>query len=389
MVIEVAAPPETNVHTAWARVRGMKDLILKHRHEGDELRRLPDSIAQAFLDADLFRIQVPSDLGGLALDPITTFDLGVEISSYDGSVGWNFGIGASAGPTLMGAWPLEKIKEVFSSPDCCLAGSFAPPGKAVAVKGGYRLTGRWQWASCIHQAKWVAGAALVYDGDKPRMVNGRPVVIFGLMPRDTVTVHDVWHVGGMKGTGSTEWSVTDLFVPAADAATPGLGESAHPAPQFRNPSSLAGSTLCAVAVGIAKGTVESFKEFIAKDKTGIKDAGYAQYAVGKAEALYESSQLYVEEAIRPMWENTLAKRPTSLAQRARARRAYVHAVESSVEAVTLCYNAVGGAAIFDANPFHRNVRDVYAVSPHIQLSRRFMELAGQAAFGTQPNHPLW
>ena len=126
MALEVAATlQKTNLEIAWDRVRGLKPLVMKHRLEGDVLRRLPDVIAQAFIEADMYRFQVPEDLGGLGLDPLATFDHCVELSSYDGSVGWHFAIGGNS-ISAIGTLPLERLKQVFGTPDCGIAGSIFP-----------------------------------------------------------------------------------------------------------------------------------------------------------------------------------------------------------------------------------------------------------------------
>jgi alkylation response protein AidB-like acyl-CoA dehydrogenase len=386
MALEVAATlQKTNLEIAWDRVRGLKPLVMKHRLEGDVLRRLPDVIAQAFIEADMYRFQVPEDLGGLGLDPLATFDHCVELSSYDGSVGWHFAIGGNS-ISAIGTLPLERLKQVFGTPDCGIAGSIFPPGKATAVEGGYKFSGRWQWCSGVHHAKWVNGLAFVYDGNQLRKVGGQPVIVKAQFARQDVRVHDAWYTGGMKGTGSTEYSLEDKFVPGRDLFT--LTPS-HPAPIFRLSSTYFGMPLSAVAIGIARGTVEAFKELLLQSEAGLKDQGHAQYAVAKAEALYESAQLHVKEAVRPIWEDAKGDRPTTMERRGRARRAYVLAVESAIEAVTLCYTAAGGAAIFDRNPFHRNLSDVYAASAHQLFARRIMEQAGQAALGMPVTNPVF
>jgi alkylation response protein AidB-like acyl-CoA dehydrogenase len=376
----------TATDLAWQKIRRLKALVIANRNECDRLRRLPDALAEAYLAADLYRLQIPKDFGGLELDPLTLFDLIVEVSSYDGSAGWHFGI-ATSGGTVLGALPLKRMAEIFSDPDCLIAASGAPPGRAVAVEGGYLLSGRWGWASGIHHARWVAGMAAVIDGASPRIdEGGKPIIRFFLLPKEKATVLDTWFTGGLRGTGSTDWEARELFVPESDAYEPFTGKTAHSAPIFRVPSVYFGMTLTAVALGIARGAIESLKDLAMQDGSLLGDQGYAHYAVAKAEALYESSHLNVRESFRAIWENVLALRPHSLAERTRVRRSYVHAVESSIEAVTLCVAAAGGAGVFD--PLQRALRDVHAVNAHKVVSRRYMEIAGKAELGLAVVDPL-
>jgi indole-3-acetate monooxygenase len=388
MALEIAQlRHKTNAELAWDRVRALKPLVLKCRVEGDAQHRLPDAIAKAFLEGDFFRFQVPEEFGGLELDPLIFFDLCVELASYDGSVGWNFGINAGSICSIA-TLPLKKLAWIFSSPDCGIAGSIYPPGKAEPVTGGYRFTGQWAWASGVHNARWVNGTALVCDGDQIRMENGEPVVIKAQFAREDITVLDAWHTGGMKGTGSTEFFVKDHFVPDEDTFEP-FGEPSHPAAIFHLPISYLGMPLAAVTIGIARGTAEAFKDLLLASKSGLKDQTYAQYALAKAEALHESAQLHVRETFRPIWEDIKANRAPTLEQRARARRAYVLASEVSIEAVKLCYSAAGGAAIFDKNPFHRNLSDVHVASAHQLLQRKIMEQAGQVVLGMPLTNPVF
>ena len=376
---------EKNLALAWERVRALKPLVLRHRLEGDVLRRLPDAIAEAFLEYDMYRFQVPEALGGLGLDPLESFDLVAELASYDGSTGWNFAIcGGSA--SAIGTLPAEKLRQIFSTPDCGIAGSIFPPGRAVPVQGGYKFTGRWAWASGVHNAKWVNGLAMVYDGETPRLSeDGQPCFVKAQFPHAAVTIHDTWRTGGMKGTGSTEYSLDDYFVPESDLLP--FTAATYLAPIFRLPTTYFGMPLTAVIIGIALGTVAAFKNLMVESKSGLKDQGYAQYAFAKSEGLCEAGRLHVKEAFRPIWDDALADRRSELATLARARGAYVLATEFAVEAVRLCHGAAGGAAIFDHNPFHRNLSDIHAASSHQLLTQRMMEQVGRIRLGMPATTP--
>lgn len=372
-----------------ARIRRIRPIVEAHRAEADALRRMPDPIYDALVAEDLFRAVVPRDLGGSGADPLTLFELVVELSSYDGSTGWTYGIGAGA-ITMCSILPLEEVREFLSTPDCVICGSGAPPGKAVKVESGYRLTGRWAWASGIHHARLVGGAALIHDEKGPRIgANGKPEVRFFMIPREQVTVLDTWKTSGMRGTGSTEWVLDDHFVPDERSGVTFTGISSHPDPVFRQPVTTFGHMTCAVAIGVAKGAVEGLKRLVATGKGDLGNQSATQYAVAKAEALQESSHLYVQTAFGRIWENVVEGRPQEREDVIRARRAYVHAVEASIEAVTLCADATGGTALFEEWPFGRAVRDVMAVRGHAVLQRRFMEYAGIAAFGLPVPHPLF
>jgi alkylation response protein AidB-like acyl-CoA dehydrogenase len=383
-----------NIERAWGRVRQLRPIIEAYRGEADFLRLLPDVIARAFVEANVYRLLVPEEFGGEGIDPITYYDLAEEVSFYDGSVGWNYAIGATGG-VVAGGLPVSQMRSILASADCGLAGGGTPVGRAVAVEGGYRLTGRWGWASGIHHAKWAIAYCPVYDGDRPRTSeNGAPVVLGFIAPRKACTILDAWHVGGMRGTGSTEFELDNVFVPETMVLRLLSGESRHHYPIFRIPSTFFGFNHCCVLTGIARRAVAGLKELAAakvSPMAGIRlrDEAQGQYSVAKAEALIESSGLNVRESFRQMWHRVVGEQPVPLEMKAWVRRACAYATECAVEAVDLCYRAACGSAVFESAPFERALRDVHAAASHITLRHTMMEEAGRVAFGLPPRSPLF
>jgi alkylation response protein AidB-like acyl-CoA dehydrogenase len=119
------------IEQAWARTQALRPISEEHRGEGDTLRRLPDAIAKAFVDANIYRLMLPQDFGGEDIDPITYYDLVEEVSSYDGSAGWNYSIGIT-GTIVIGDLPRKRLQSIFATADACVAGSASPPGRALA-----------------------------------------------------------------------------------------------------------------------------------------------------------------------------------------------------------------------------------------------------------------
>ena len=147
------------------------------------------------------------------------------------------------------------------------------------------------------------------------------------------------------------------------------------------PGSFFGMPLSAVALGAARGAIEGLEELCGQSGSSLRDQGQVQYAIAKAQALHESALINLRAAIAAIWTNLLTGQPQLLAERSRARRAYVHATESALEAATLCSQAAGGAAAYEKWPFARVLRDLHTMQCHVALSRRFMELSGQASLG--------
>ncbi|HXZ67415.1 MAG TPA: acyl-CoA dehydrogenase family protein [Alphaproteobacteria bacterium] len=374
-------------------VRGLKPLIEASRAEAERLKRLPDSVATAFLEHDLYRILVPEDLGGAGLDPLEYFDLCQELASYDGSAGWNFALASTTSP-LVGMLPLARLRTFFAEPDCAIAGTVGPSGKAEKVSGGWRLTGRWSWMSGVHQAKWVILGAFVYENGAQRMnADGTPETRQFLLHKDPAHVLDVWDVGGMRGTGSTDYACEGAFTADEMWVRAFSGQSNHPDPIFRLPFVFFGLGLCAVALGIARPAVDGLKmlaagKVSAVSRKGLRDQGQAQHAVAKSEALLRSSGLYVRECFGAIWNALSSSNPITLEMRGRARGSYVHAAESALQSVQLCYRAAGGSGLWEKGPFEQALRDVNAVACHITMQETMLEEAGRIDFGMQPTVPF-
>ena len=375
------------------RVSSLKDLVEANRTEAERLKRLPDAVADAFLEHDLYRILVPQDLGGAGLDPLSYFDLCQELASYDGSVGWNFALASTCSP-LVGMLPMERLKAFFADPDCAIAGTVGPSGNAVRVDGGWKLTGKWSWMSGVHQSKWVILGAFVHENGKQLMnPDGSPEVRQFLLPKDPACMLDVWDVGGMRGTGSTDYACTDAFTPEEMWVRAFSGQSNHPDPIFRVPFTYFGLGLCGVALGMARPAVEGLRNLAAGkvsavSRRGLRDQAQAQYAGAKSEAMLRSSRLYVRECFGEIWEALKSGAPVTLQMRGRARGSYVHAAESALEAVHLCYRAAGGSALWQKGPFEQALRDVHAVGCHITLQQVMMEEAGRVELGLDPTVPF-
>lgn len=361
-------------------------LAARYRPDGDSLRRLPVPLAQAFVRHDIYRLLLPHDFGGASVDPLDYLQLVEDIARVDGSIAWCLAIGIGSG-LYAGYLPPERSRTMFAEPFCGIAGAYAPIGRGMVVPGGYRVSGHWGWASGVHEARWMVFGFTVGEG-------GRPEGLQSLAPREAFRVLDTWHVGGMRGTGSNEYEVEDLFVPADLTFRMFIDKPRHPAPIFTLPGAFFSAVVATVSIGIAHGAIEALAQ-LATVKHGLvgrpslRDQAFAQYSIAKAQALAESAGGYLRQSIADAWESLGRGEQISLAQRTRARRASVHAAEASVEAVDLCCRAAGGQALFESHPFERSQRDVHAIMGQIVLQRVAMEDAGRARLGLQPLSPTF
>jgi alkylation response protein AidB-like acyl-CoA dehydrogenase len=169
-------------------------------------------------------------------------------------------IGARNGH-FSGLLPAEGARQVFADRNCVLAGTFRATGVAEAADGGYRIMGRWPFASGIMHASWLIGGCRVMDGASPRLTPaGAPVVKLMFLPRAEGHVLDTWHTGGLRGTGSHDFEVKDVFVPASRSlrfADPPVERG----PLYSFPAiSLFATLIASVSLGIARHALEAFKE---------------------------------------------------------------------------------------------------------------------------------
>jgi alkylation response protein AidB-like acyl-CoA dehydrogenase len=379
---------------AWRDVQSLRPIIEASRDEADRLRRLPDAVARAFVERDVYRLLLPVEFGGAGLVPLDQFDLTLEVSRADASAGWNYSLATNSG-LLAGSLPPDVTRTFFATPACSFAGSGPPSGRAVATDGGYLVTGRWAWASGVHQARMVSGGCLVFDGDAPRKgANGGPVVIQALVPIEKVEVLDTWRTGGMRGTGSTEFAMTGVFVPEALTFRLGAGPRDRSNPLFILPPSFFGFGLTAVPLGVALATVEALKALagskaLPPPRARPAEQASMQYAVAKAEAMIEAAILGARDAFARLWDEVCDQGAATLQSRARLRRSTAHAVDTAIEAVSLCYREAGGSALFESAPFERALRDVHAIGGHLVFQRAMLEDAGRVALGLDPLLPIF
>lgn len=369
------------------KCRDLGPVILKCREEIDSSRQLPPELVQELRNSGLFRLFVPSEFGGYEIDPSTFVKIIEEISAWDGSVGWVVSV-AAVGGLLAGHLPNRVAKEIYGEhPDAIFVGGINPTGQAGAVEGGYLVSGHWAFVSGITHADWVYGNSVVYDGDRPRLNSqGLPEVRLMVFPGNACRVHDTWHVGGLRGTGSHDISVQELFVPADHSLTAFSANASQPGVLYKFPFSLFAVLIAAVPLGIANRAITALVE-LAKSKRPVGSAGAlrekpsAQVAVARASGLYRSGRSFLLEQLARV-ENEIAERgEAAIESRALLRIACTQAATSSREAVDLMFEAGGGTSIYTAHPLERCFRDVHAAMQHIAVSPASLELAGRVLFG--------
>src|SRR5689334_16554224 len=204
-----------------ARARALRPLIASAADEAERRRELTPEVVDALIESGIFKMLLPKSLGGAELDPLTYTAVLEELARGDGSTAWC--LGQNSGCSMIAPYLAPEIaREIFGGPRGILAWGPDLPGagRTVAVAGGYRLTGRWGFATGSRHASWLGCHVPIFDPDGPQhlLPNGRPRVRTMLFPKSQARIIDNWHVLGLRGTGSDSYALDDHFVPQAYTA---------------------------------------------------------------------------------------------------------------------------------------------------------------------------
>lgn len=338
----------------------------------EQERRLPALLVDALTSSGLCKLSVPTIFGGEEADPATLLRVIEEIARADGSTAWCLMTAIQFG-TFGGYLAPAAAEQIFADPRSFVAGVVVPVGRATAVDGGYRVTGRWKYASgCLH-ATWLAAACVVYDGDAPRNgADGKPENRWAFVPVADCQIIDTWQVSGLRGTGSHDFMIEDLFVPAERTTTWGFGPGgapedgpAQPGPLYAFGTSIYRTTVAAVSLGIARGAHDAFIEMVSgpgQAKAHLRDNSLVQTTLGEAEAQLRSARAFLYESVNAGWEDVqksgdVPEEPWQL-----MRLASKQAGTAAAQSVEALWYATGAAAIFDGNPMERRFRDAHAAA---------------------------
>ncbi len=364
------------------------------RAESERQRRLPAELVSAMHGLKLFRMFIPVELGGLGTDIITAARVVEEVATADGAAGWNLMIGSTYG--LMAALlPQAAAREIYGPADAVVAGALRPSGTARVVDGGYVVDGRWAFASGIqHATFWNAGCT-VMDGTTPRRTaSGGPEIRLVFFPPGDGELIDTWDVGGLRGTGSHDYAVTELFVPAERTTTLEATPWASGALPRTPLQVLLDTSMAAVGLGIGRAAIEAFCDLASVKRTSgasttpIAERPMLQASVARAEALLLSARGFFYETAQGVWADVLAGRAPGARQLAVARLARVNAIMASAQAVDLVYDAGGGSSIYATRPLERCFRDIRTVSQHMSMASPNYEVVGRVLLGLPPDRPV-
>jgi indole-3-acetate monooxygenase len=376
-----------------ARARALAPLLDRCAEAVEAERCLVPALLDGLHDAGLFRLILPRVLDGGEVDPVTFVEVVEEIAKTDGSAAWCL---CQAGGCAMTAAYLspEVAHEVFGDRRAVLAWGPGPDARAVAVDGGYRVTGTWSFASGCRHATWLGGHCPVVtpEGQPRRRADGRREERTMLFPAARAELVDVWHVSGLRGTGSDAFTVTDLYVPHAySVSRDDPAERRQPGPLYCFPAgSLYASGFAGVAMGLARAMLDAFVE-LARDKTPrggrrtLRDNHVVQSQVAQSEARLRSARMFLLASLAEIWGDVGRSGALALEQRMTIRLAATYAIHQARDVADTVYAAAGSSAIFTAGAFERRFRDMHAVTQQLQGRASHFETVGQFLLGLEPD----
>jgi alkylation response protein AidB-like acyl-CoA dehydrogenase len=367
--------------------RSLAPVIAARAPEIESGRRLPLDLVKELRAAGFFRMLLPRSHGGIELDYPTSIDVLAALAAADGAVGWTVMIGSES-PTLLGLLSRESFDAIYAGgPDVIIAGAFAPQGRATPVDGGYRVTGRWGFASGCQHADWLFGHCVVEDGAEP------PTLRCMLAPAREWTIHDTWRTSGLRGTGSHDIEASALFVPAARAFQLFGGAPNVAGALFQGPLPQASLHIAAVALGIGEGAHADLVAFGATKKkrlyaaSSVNDQQLFQYRVGRAQADLLAARAFLQQRAAELWSHARAGAvPLEFTMRVLLTSAWV--AETSAAVVDTCYTAAGSSALYESSSLQRRLRDIHTLTQHASLQENVFATAGAALIGSSGSFGL-
>jgi indole-3-acetate monooxygenase len=346
------------------------------RRAEDE-RTLPTDVVELMRDLRLFWLKTPRELGGSELDPLEFCDVIEELAYYDASAAWTAMVGNGTTGTVAGWLPEEGLREVFAGsnlPIC--AGQFVARGTAVPVDGGYTVTGRWGFSSGINHSGWLVGCCKVAGGEEQIMV---------VVPKSEAMCHDTWYVAGLQGTGSGDYSLDEVFVPAT-RTFPWPGPAVRGGDLFAQaPVLFVSNELGPVVAGITRRAIDDMYALAGATDRRLNRVHVGERAafhkdIARAEARVRAASLLYRDSVAETWAVAQAGEEPGPSFVPRMLAQHTLVVEECADVVAAIIRYGGGRVLALSHPMQRHLRNLLAARQHVYVSEENYELAGRTRF---------
>ncbi len=372
-----------------AAARGIAPKIRDAANEIEKARQLPQHVVQLLKDAGAFRLLQPRWLGGCDADPVTQILFIEEISKADASAAWCVMIGCDSGFVSRELDP-DLARVMYADVDTATAGAAFPPGTALRVDGGYLASGRWSYLSGVTHSDWVQLRCRTVAGDARADV--LPEFVRVVAPRRDVTVLDTWRTTGMRGTGSHDVEVSDLFVPDERSLPPWAWKPSAGADPLRHPAWLLPKHM-GVSLGLVQAAHAEVLE-LARGRVAVRgplrDDALTQSTLGETAARIAACRAYAVSAADAAWRELCDTAELSDRNRTQLRLAITLVSRECVHIVEQLYAIAGSAALYtERSTLDRRLRDMHAMNQHVVLGAANYAAAGRMLLGLEPKAPFW
>jgi len=396
MLAQSPKEQESKRNDLLARVEGIAQVLEASGGKSEEIATLAPEAVAALRDAGLFQLKLPEAVGGLEADPVTEMLVLEAIAYHDFTSGWCTMVGATGVGSLGAFLPQAGLDRVFAGGRIPTAAiSFFPAGRAVREGGGYRVSGRWRFNSGIRHSEWVLGGTVVEGTEKEN--NGKPLVIFAAFPTADVTIYDNWRdVVGLRGTGSSDCSVENYFLPEHLSFVWDLLE---PKPLRGGPSylfppfSFVAKEHGSVAIGAARRVIDELVKIATTTRgtfrsSKLDERQVFQRKIAEADLRIRSIRALMHERYDELYRKTAAKgRPLEGAEIADVRAMAVYATDIAVDVAGMAYHFAGNTGLRHPHILGRLLRDLNTAGLHQVMSDTSYENHGKFRLGL-PADPL-
>jgi len=379
-----------NADAFVAAARNLGPQILDSVEWMESERRLPLDLVEAMKRAGVFTLSMPRAWGGPEADPMTQVRVVEALSERDASVGWSAMVGLHAG-YFAAFMEQTAARQMFADLNALTAGVTRPTGQAVAVPGGYRVSGRWTLGSGCQHSRWLfSGCVVVEDGKPRKAADGGTETRLCFVPQEAVEIVDTWHSTGLRGSGSHDYACDDVFVPAEHGFDPVRSPVLREEPLYglRNMYLV---NVAGIPLGVARAAIDATLALTehkpTRIGTNLRDEAHVHLAIARAETLLGGARGFMFETLESIWASLNAGDGVSTRQHALYRLALCNAYEACVDAVDLMYKTASGTSLYTSHPLDRHFRDIHTASQHFVVSTKIVEAAGRVLIGLKSGVP--
>lgn len=369
-------------HTLLEAVEGVRGTIVADAAQAETEMTLPLSSVDALYDSGLLAMKLPEALGGFEADPVTQLEAIEAMALYDSSAAWCMMIGATSVGAPGAFLPDEGLREMFQDGQVpTAAGSGTPSGQVTPVEGGYRITGRWPFASGIRHSQWVAGGITVPNDE------AEPEVRRALFRTSEVKIHDNWDVMGLRGTGSCDFSVTDVFVPKELTFRSDLDSKRGGPLYLMGQPGFVINEHAGFALGLGRRALNAIVDLARSKVRGrvnpslIANRPSFQSKVAECDLRLRAARSLMIEVLDQAWDTACEGRRPDSKQQADMRSCATYVTDMAMDTVNIAFRHGGGEALHRSQDLQQCLRDMNAAAQHFMVSNTSYESHGQFVLG--------